>query len=122
MPIRMEPRLLHDCSALQVYSGDLKLTKLHDAAVKTGTMGQILFWLSTFEIVATAATIQMLQGSGRAPGDFGFDPLGLGKGDKMARMQICEIKNGRLAMMAFSGIIHHYFITGKGPIELITGK
>ncbi|EKX48559.1 Light-harvesting Chl a protein 5 [Guillardia theta CCMP2712] len=105
-----------------VYSSDLKLTKLHDAALKTGTMGQMLFWLGSFEAISTAAVIQMLQGSGRKPGDFGFDPLGLGKGGDRARLELAEIKNGRLAMIAFSGIIHHYFITGKGPIELITGK
>jgi hypothetical protein len=47
--------------AATVYSGDLKLTKLHDAAVEQGTMGQMLVWLSFFEIFGTAATIQMLQ-------------------------------------------------------------
>ena len=35
-------------------------------------------------------------------------------------MQLKEIKNGRLAMLAIGGIVHHYFITGKGPIELLT--
>merc|ERR1712205_239342 len=30
----------------KVYSGDIKLTKLHDAAVEQGTMGQMLFWLT----------------------------------------------------------------------------
>ena len=44
-----------------VYSGDLKLTKLHDAAVAEGTMGQMLVWLSFLEIFGTAAAIQMLQ-------------------------------------------------------------
>jgi len=104
-----------------VYSGDLKLTKLHDAAVAEGTMGQMLVWLSFLEIFGTAAAIQMLQGSGRKPGDFGFDPLGFGKGADRSRLELAELKNGRLAMMAFSGIVHHYFITGKGPIELLTG-
>jgi hypothetical protein len=31
-----------------------------------------------------------------------------------------EIKNGRLAMIAISGMTHHYFLTGKGPIDFIT--
>ena len=47
--------------ASTVYAGDLKLTKLHDAAVEQGTMGQMLVWLSFLEIFGTAATIQMLQ-------------------------------------------------------------
>jgi hypothetical protein len=36
-------------------------------------------------------------------------------------LQLAEIKNGRLAMLAISGIVHHYFITGKGPIQFVTG-
>ncbi len=44
-----------------VYSGDLKLTKLHDAAVAEGTMGQMLVWLSFAEIFGTAAVVQMLR-------------------------------------------------------------
>ena len=39
-----------------------------------------------------------------------------GKGDKMARKQLVEIKNGRLAMLAVRGIVHHTLITGKGPL------
>ena len=39
-----------------------------------------------------------------------------GKSDKMARKQLVEIKNGRLAMLAVSGIVHHTLITGKGPL------
>jgi len=108
--------------ASTVYDKSVKMTALHDAAVKAGSMGQMLFWLGFVEAVSTAATIQMLLGSGRKPGYFGFDPLGLGKGDKMARMELAEIKNGRLAMIGFSGMVHHYFITGKGPIELIVSR
>ena len=42
---------------------------------------------------------------GYVPGDFGFDPLKLKKirGDKY--METAEIKNGRLAMLAFAGIV-----------------
>jgi len=52
-------------------------------------------------------------------GDFKFDPLGFGKQD-MKTMQLKEIKNGRLAMLAIGGIVHHFFLTGKGPLELLT--
>jgi hypothetical protein len=38
--------------------GNDKLTKLHDAAVKKGTLGQLLFWISLFEIVSTASILQ----------------------------------------------------------------
>lgn len=49
----------------------------HDAAVSTGAMAQILLWVSAFECISSVAVVQMLEGSGRAPGDYGFDPLNL---------------------------------------------
>jgi hypothetical protein len=39
----------------------------------------------------------------------------------LVSLQLAEIKNGRLAMLGIGGIMHHYFITGKGPVQLITG-
>lgn len=39
----------------------------------------------------------------------------------LCRLQLAEIKNGRLAMIAIGGIVHHYLITGKGPVQLLTG-
>jgi hypothetical protein len=49
----------------------------------------------------------MLQGSDRQPGDFGFDPLNLAKDTtKLARRQLVELKNGRLAMLGLSGMVH----------------
>ena len=81
-------------------------------------MGQILLWVGFIEMcVGVPAMNEMLSGeSSRMPGDFSFDPLGLGKGDKLARKRLVEVKNGRLAMLAVSGIVHHQFITGKGPL------
>ena len=39
-------------------------------------------------------------------GDFAFDPLGLGKNPAtLEKYKVSELKNGRLAMLAFSGMI-----------------
>ena len=54
-----------------------------------------------------------------SPGRFraqDFDPLGL----KSDRRAVVEIKNGRLGMIAFGGMMQHYLITGKGPVQFIT--
>jgi light-harvesting complex I chlorophyll a/b binding protein 1 len=51
------------------------------------------------------AVYDQARGSGRASGEFSFDPLGLSKDPRnKERYALSEIKNGRLAMLAFSGI------------------
>jgi hypothetical protein len=57
------------------------------------------------ELCSGAAIYDQARGSGRASGEFSFDPLGLGKGEKYRRYATNEIKNGRLAMLAISGIL-----------------
>lgn len=44
----------------------------HDAMVENGVMGNALVWIGFAELVSYIATAEMLQGSGREPGYFGF--------------------------------------------------
>eukprot|EP01031_Cornospumella_fuschlensis_P033685 gene33685-40750_t len=85
----------------------------HDAAVKSGAMIQILFWTSLLEIISVPAVLALGKGD-RQPGEFSFDPLGFSKTPaNRAKYQISELKNGRLAMLAFSGIITQAALHGK---------
>merc|ERR1740138_152319 len=93
-----------------------------EAEVKHGRIcmlaatGSIVQDLYTFPFMSNLAN-----GSVDGTGDLGFDPLGLkADPDTFARRQVTEIKNGRLAMIAIGGMTHHYFLTGKGPIQFIT--
>lgn len=100
----------------EAYEGLTSVTA-HDALVQQGAMGQILLWTGLLEVLSSIAVIQMLEGSGRKPGDFGFDPLGVCKDksdEEKVRWQVRELKNGRLAMIAFSGVITQSVLT-QGP-------
>jgi len=58
--------------------------------------------------------MDMFEDPERVPGDLGFDPLKFGENpETRARLEMAELKNGRLAMLAFSGMIHQTFVTGK---------
>lgn len=94
----------------------------HTWAVQNGAMWQLLIWLGFFEIMTTPAVIQMVKGeSSRQPGYFGLDPLNIGSKDPLMAQK--EVKNGRLAMMAVSGAIHHAAITNQNLLEqLLSGN
>lgn len=94
----------------------------HNWGVSNGALSQVLLWASFFEIMTTRAVLQTINGvSDRAPGDFKFDPLGLGKdANKLAVYKENEIKNGRLAMIAVSGAIHHAALTQQNMFEQLT--
>jgi hypothetical protein len=104
----------------EAYEGLTSVTA-HDALVKQGAMGQILLWSSLAEIISTIAVMQMMAGSGREPGYFGFDPLGFMKGkseEESNEMKLKELTNGRLAMLAFSGVVTQAVLT-QGPFPYV---
>ncbi len=87
----------------------------HNAAVAQGGMGQIFLGIGVLEMVSWLSVSAMLQGSGRAPGDFSFGADFLkGKSEaQVQEMKLKEIKNGRLAMMAFSGVVTQSILNGS---------
>jgi len=93
---------------------DYTTLEAHDACVASGSMSQLLLWLGLLEVVSFIGIDQMLRGSGREPGDFGFDPLGFGKDPaKLDDLRMKELANGRLAMFAFGGVVTQSVLTGN---------
>lgn len=95
----------------------LTAASAHDPLVAYGALGNIALFASILEMVSYIGVSQTLQGSGREPGDFGFDPLGLSKkldDAQMKTMKLKELRNGRLAMMAFGGAVTQAVLYDKG--------
>merc|ERR1719183_1398958 len=80
-------------------------------------LAQIVAFVSFLEITMNQGKftqMNMFEDPAREPGNLGFDPLKFGENkETRARLEMAELKNGRLAMLAFSGMIHQTFVTGK---------
>jgi len=81
----------------------------HDMAVDQGSLGFVLLAVGFVEVCCSAVLVQVSKGeSTREAGDYSLDPLALLKGkDKkdVDRMKLAELKNARLAMLAFAGVV-----------------
>ena len=100
------------------YAPQVSSFAAHDAAVEKGPMFALLLAISVIELITGVPKVfQLLNNPDAAPpGDFKFDPFNL-KGktpEAQAVMAEKEISNGRLAMMAFSGIVTQAALFGKG--------
>mmetsp|Transcript_17011 Transcript_17011/g.29747 ORF Transcript_17011/g.29747 Transcript_17011/m.29747 type:complete len:208 (+) Transcript_17011:994-1617(+) len=92
----------------------------HAFYLKTGGMAQILLFIAAFESLSFYAIKQMLDGGDRKPGQFFFDPLGLGKDPKaFEKFQANEVRNGRLAMLGVAGLLHNEFINHTTAFETL---
>ena len=62
-----------------------------------------------------AAVIRGFMATGQSGviGNFPFDPTG----QDSPEMRVKEVKNGRLAMMSFLGMVSQYGVTGTSPLE-----
>lgn len=88
----------------------------HNTAVANGSGFQVLTVIAALEFIGCVALKQTMDGSGRKPGDFGFDPLNFLKGKsaaEVASLEAKELENGRTAMLAISGLLTAAVATGQ---------
>jgi len=94
-------------------------SNLAPEAVGVSAMLQIVMWMGVLEFWTNKGNVTMetmFSDPERVPGDLGFDPMGFSVGksqDEKDAMALKELKNGRLAMLAIGGMIHHNWITGE---------
>merc|ERR1719373_1461801 len=88
----------------------------HNFSIERGVFGVVGIPIGFFEMVSWLAVQEMLQGSGREPGNFGFGLKYLdGKSEEeIKKIKMWELKNGRLAMFAIGGAATQAVLTGNG--------
>ena len=81
----------------------------HDALVSQGSMGFLLFAVGLIEFCTGSVLVEVAKGeSDREAGDYKLDPLNFLKDkseEEVNRMKLRELKNARLAMLAFAGVV-----------------
>lgn len=78
----------------------------------------VAFWQIFLTLGAIELTIGKQDTANRAPGDVGFGAAFIpDDADDFAALQLKELKNGRLAMLAIIGQFVQEKLTGQGPIE-----
>lgn len=96
-------------------NGDKPLVAL-DNLIKENPLAatQIIFFIFVAEALG-----QKNQVKSGVPGDLLFDPLGLKPEDPETweKVQLRELKNGRLAMLAIAGMFYAELVSGNGVIE-----
>jgi len=97
------------------YAPEVSSLYAHDAAVEKGPMLFLFMVLTVVELIAgVPKAFQIMNDPDAAPGgDYKFDPLGFSDEKNIKMMQEKEIANGRLAMLAFSGIVTQSALTGN---------
>jgi len=93
-------------------------------SVLNGGLGKVptAYWALVFLATAGIEGYTLLKAKSSSdyfPGKLGFDPLGLYGSDTAARqrMELAEIKNGRLAMIAITAFAFQEFVSKVGVVD-----
>lgn len=87
-------------------------------AEKPQYVAAMIIMISFVEMISGIATTAGQQSGDREPGDFGLDPLKRkGNPEVWAKLQLQEIKNGRLAMWAAAGMIMQGCTTNQSALD-----